>query len=94
MLNNYLKNMNLSAVSEVKYDGKTKPVVYMSAVINPSGSYNVNKSVQDYELYLANKEAADADMEEFEQRVDEIARNQMAAGETKAAAEAETPEEA
>ena len=44
----------------------TVPVVYMSATIGDNDTPVVTKSIQNRELYLANKEQIDKDMQEFE----------------------------
>ena len=43
--------------------------VAMRATLNEDGTWNVVKNVRNAELYLANKEACDADYAEFESEV-------------------------
>lgn len=43
--------------------------VAMRATLNEDGTWNIVKNVRDAELYLANKEACDADYAEFEAEV-------------------------
>lgn len=61
------KSININATSEI--DGQV--IVYMNATINTDGSSsaNINKSISNQELYMANKEAVRADMTSFEQEV-------------------------
>nr|DAV69624.1 MAG TPA: hypothetical protein [Caudoviricetes sp.] len=44
----------------------------MNASINEDGSMSVNKYIQNKDLYMANKEACNADYEEFERYVDNL----------------------
>lgn len=43
--------------------------IAMRATLNEDGTWNVVKNVRNAELYLANKEACDADYSEFEAEV-------------------------
>ena len=43
--------------------------IAMRATLNEDGTWNIVKNVRDAELYLANKEACDADYAEFEAEV-------------------------
>ena len=43
--------------------------VAMRATLNEDGTWNIVKNVRNAELYLANKEACDADYAEFEAEV-------------------------
>lgn len=65
MLNNFSKSINLSATSEIEVDGKNNVVMYMNATINSSGDVNINQSIRNKELYVANQEVVDADYAEF-----------------------------
>lgn len=47
-------------------DGVETVVMTMNASINEDGSMSVNKYIQNKDLYMANKEACNADYEEFE----------------------------
>lgn len=67
------KNITLSGNSYIEKtvtDSENKQrinIVYMSASIAEDGSnININKTIQNKEEYLANKEVCDADMAEFE----------------------------
>lgn len=64
------KKITLDGV--VKIQGE--PVVYLNASINSSSGYgaNINRSIVNQELYLANKTAIRADINEFEDAVYEI----------------------
>ncbi|MEI3225514.1 MAG: hypothetical protein V8S39_00125 [Lachnospiraceae bacterium] len=57
-----------TSVVEATAEGEmnTVPVVYMSATIGDNDTPVVTKSIQNRELYLANKEQIDKDMQEFE----------------------------
>lgn len=46
------------------------PVVYFNAQIQSDGKYNINKSIQNVELYNTNKDAVKADYDEFETYVE------------------------
>lgn len=61
------KTINLSGTSSI--DGQV--VVYMSASLSTDGSTqeNINKSVQNQELYSKNKVAIRKDMRDFEDLV-------------------------
>ena len=43
--------------------------IAMRATLNEDGTWNIVKNVRNAELYLANKEACDADYAEFEAEV-------------------------
>lgn len=64
------KKITLEGV--VKIQGE--PVVYLNASINSASGYgaNINRSIVNQELYLANKTAIRADINEFEDAVYEI----------------------
>lgn len=61
------KTINISGTSSI--DGQV--VVYMSASLSTDGTTqeNINKSVQNQELYSKNKEAIRKDMRDFEDLV-------------------------
>lgn len=64
------KSINLSGISSIEVDGVKKPVVYYNAQIQSDGKYNINQSVQNVELYKANKDVVKADYDEFETLVE------------------------
>ena len=66
------KSINLNGTSSVEVNGVKTPVVYFNAQIKDDGTYNVNYSVQNDELYKANKEAVKADRDEFEALVEQM----------------------
>ena len=66
------KSINLNGTSSVEANGVKTPVVYFNAQIKSDGTYNVNYSVQNDELYKANKEAVKADRDEFEALVEQM----------------------
>lgn len=66
------KSINLNGTSSVEVNGVKTPVVYFNAQIKSDGTYNVNYSVQNDELYKANKDAVKADRNEFEALVEQM----------------------
>ena len=66
------KSINLNGTSSVEVNGVKTPVVYLNAQIQADGKYNVNYSVQNDELYKANKDAVKADRDEFEALVEQM----------------------
>ena len=66
------KTISLNGTSTVEANGAKTPVVYFNAQIKSDGTYNVNYSVQNDELYKANKEAVKADRDEFEALVEQM----------------------
>ena len=66
------KSINLNGTSSVEVNGVKTPVVYFNAQIKGDGTYNVNYSVQNDELYKANKAAVKADRDEFEALVETL----------------------
>lgn len=67
---NSTKSITLTGTSVVEATAEgemnTVPVVHMSATIGDNDTPVVTKSIQNRELYLANKEQIDKDMQEFE----------------------------
>ena len=66
------KSINLNGTSSVEVNGVKTPVVYLNAQIQADGKYNVNYSVQNDELYKANKDAVKVDRDEFEALVEQM----------------------
>lgn len=66
------KSINLSGISSIEVDGVKKPVVYYNAQIQADGKYNINQSVQNVDLYKANKDSVKADRDEFEALVEQM----------------------
>ena len=66
------KSINLNGTSLVEVNGVKTPVVYFNAQIKSDGTYNVNYSVQNEELYKANKDAVRADRDKFEELVEQM----------------------
>lgn len=64
------KSVNFSGMSSVEVDGKQKVFAYFNANIGTDGKHNVNYSIQNEELYKANKDIFKADRAEFEDAVD------------------------
>ena len=69
MLNNFSKSINLSATSDIESEGKNNVVMYMNATVNSNGDVNINQSIRNKELYIANQELVDADYVEFKRSV-------------------------
>ena len=66
------KTISLNGTSTVEVNGVKTPVVYLNAQIQADGKYNVNYSVQNDELYKANKATVKADRDEFEAIVESL----------------------
>ena len=66
------KTISLNGTSTVEVNGVKTPVVYFNAQIQADGKYNVNYSVQNDELYKANKDAVKADRDEFEALLEQM----------------------
>ena len=66
------KTISINGTSSVEVNGVKTPVVYFNAQIQADGKYNVNYSVQNDELYKANKDAVKADRDEFEMLVETL----------------------
>lgn len=66
------KSINLNGTSSVEVNGVKTPVVYFNAQIKSDGTYNVNYSVQNDELYKANKDVVKADRDDFEALVEQM----------------------
>ena len=66
------KTISINGTSSVVVNGVKTPVVYLNAQIQADGKYNVNYSVQNDELYKANKDAVKSDRDEFEALVEQM----------------------
>ena len=66
------KTISINGTSSVEVNGVKKPVVYFNAQIQADGKYNVNYSVQNDDLYKANKDAVKSDRDEFEALVEQM----------------------
>lgn len=66
------KTISINGTSSVEVNGVKTPVVYFNAQIQTDGKYNVNYSVQNDELYKANKATVKADRDEFEAIVESL----------------------
>ena len=69
MLNNFSKSITLSATSDIDVEVKNNKIMYMNATITARGDVNINQSIRNKELYIANQEAVDADYAEFKKSV-------------------------
>ena len=67
------KTISINGTSTVEVNGVKTPVAYFNAQTQSDGKYNINQSIQNVDAYKANKEQADADFTEFEQKVFEAA---------------------
>ena len=66
------KTISINGTSTVEVNGVKMPVVYFNAQIQSDGKYNINQSVQNVDLYKANKDAVKADRDEFEALVEQM----------------------
>lgn len=66
------KTISINGTSSVEVNGVKTPVVYFNAQIQADGKYNVNYSVQNDELYKANRATVKADRDEFEAIVESL----------------------
>ena len=64
------KTININGTSAIEVNGVKTPVAYFNAQIQSDGKYNINQSIQNVELYKANKGAVKADRDEFETLVE------------------------
>ena len=60
------KTISINGTSTVEVNGVKTPVTYFNAQIQSDGKYNINQSVQNVEMYKANKDAVKADRDELE----------------------------
>ena len=60
--------VKVTTITANSYVGESIAIA-MRATLNEDGTWNVVKNVRNAELYLANKEACDADYAEFESEV-------------------------
>ena len=66
------KTISINGTSSVEVNGVKTPVTYFNAQIQSDGKYNINQSVQNVDLYKANKEVVKADRDEFEALVEQM----------------------
>ena len=76
MINEIKKQVTITATSNVTVStptGDTEvPIVYMVANMQPDGTFSINQGIQNKELYLANKQTARDDYNEFHDYVESI----------------------
>ena len=65
------KTINVSGYSRV--NESSKPYVYFSASIDKTGTTSVNYSIQDKEIFNANRDLFEADRKAFEDEVRKLA---------------------
>ena len=66
------KTISINGTSTVEVNGVKTPVTYFNAQIQSDGKYNINQSVQNVDLYKANKDSVKADRDEFEALVEQM----------------------
>ena len=66
------KTININGTSSVEVNGVKTPVAYFNAQIQSDGKYNINQSIQNVELYKANKDTVKEDYNEFEELVESM----------------------
>ena len=66
------KTISINGTSTVEVNGVKTPVTYFNAQIQSDGKYNINQSVQNVDLYKANKDSIKADRDEFEALVEQM----------------------
>ena len=66
------KTISINGTSTVEVNGVKTPVTYFNAQIQSDGKYNINQSVQNVDVYKANKDAVKADRDEFEALVETL----------------------
>ena len=66
------KTISINGASTVEVNGVKTPVAYFNAQIQSDGKYNINQSVQNVDLYKANKDSIKADRDEFEALVEQM----------------------
>ena len=62
--------MSINGTSSVEVNGVKTPVAYFNAQIQSDGKYNINQSVQNVDVYKANRDAVKSDYDEFEAYVE------------------------
>ena len=62
------RNVNLS--TQIQVEGKN--VIFLNATINEVGSVTTGKTVQELELYRANKEEVDSQVADFMREVEKV----------------------
>ena len=64
------RSINFSGISSVEVNGESKPFAYFNANIGADGKHNVNYSIQNEELYKANKDVFNTDRAEIKKTDD------------------------
>ena len=64
------KTISINGTSMVEVNGVKTPVAYFNAQIQSDGKYNINQSIQNVDAYKSNKDAVQADYDEFETYVE------------------------
>ena len=66
------KTISINGTSAVEVNGAKTPVAYFNAQIQANGKYNINESIENVELYKANKDTVKEDYNEFEELVESM----------------------
>ena len=68
------KTTNVTGISAIETDGKPVQAAYMNATINVNGAFNSTHSIQNKEVFEANKEEVLADFASFDDYVYKVAQ--------------------
>lgn len=66
---NIQKTVTFSGISNFEVNGVSKPFAYFNANVGTDKKPSVTHSIQDMDLFLANKSVFEADRKEFEDTV-------------------------
>lgn len=66
------KSISVQGTSMIEENGSKVAVMYLSANITESGATSISQTINDKELYVANKSTCEADYEEFKAEVDKL----------------------
>lgn len=69
------KTTTFSAISTIEIGGESKVVAYFNAKIENDGKNTFTQSIQDEQLYRANREQIKKEREQFENEVEEFIEN-------------------
>lgn len=69
---NITKSISVQGTSMIEENGSKVAVMYLSANITESGATSISQTINDKELYDANKSTCEADYEEFKAEVDKL----------------------
>ena len=66
------RTISVRGVSKISVNGVDTPVAYFNTQIQANGKYNINESIENVELYKANKDTVKEDYNEFEELVESM----------------------